>query len=244
MREFSPEVIEKLGHYVYLYVDPLTNQVFYVGKGFGNRVFAHVEDPADSDKVRRIQELRRAGMEPQLEILVHGLDTETAYRVEAAVIDLFSRENLTNRVRGWRSGGYGRMSVDHIEALYAATPVEIDVPAILIRINELFRYGMSAIELYDTTPGIWKIGNDRTKAKFAMAVFEGVVQEVYEIQGWFPAGSTLSTRGELKDESRWEFVGHIAEDSVRSRYRMKSVRRYFPQGAQNPVRYVNVRESI
>jgi hypothetical protein len=135
------------------------------------------------------------------------------------------------------------MSVDQIEALYAATPVEIDVPTILIRINELFRYGMSPIELYDATRGIWRIGHDRTKAKFAMAIFEGVIQEVYEIQGWFPAGSTLSTRGEMKEEGRWEFVGRIAEDSVRTGYRMKSVRQYFPLGDQNPVRYVNVRES-
>lgn len=134
------------------------------------------------------------------------------------------------------------MSVDQIEALYAAVAVEIDVPAILIRINKLFRYGMSAIELYDATRGIWRIGNARAKAKFAMALFEGVVQEVYEIQGWFPAGSTLSTRGDLRSQSRWEFVGRIAEDSVRSRYRMRSVRQYFPPGAQNPVRYVNVRE--
>lgn len=103
-REFSPEVIERLGHYVYLYVDPLTDRVFYVGKGFGNRVFSHLEDSSDSGRARRIQDLRRAGLEPELEVLVHGLDAETAYRVEAAVIDLFSRGNLTNRVRGWRPG--------------------------------------------------------------------------------------------------------------------------------------------
>ena len=40
---FSPEVCEKLGYYVYRLIDPRNGQTFYVGKGKGNRVFAHVE---------------------------------------------------------------------------------------------------------------------------------------------------------------------------------------------------------
>lgn len=35
--ELPPGVGEQLGHYVYLYVDPRTDEPFYVGKGVGNR---------------------------------------------------------------------------------------------------------------------------------------------------------------------------------------------------------------
>ncbi len=42
IKEFPLSVIEKLDYYVYLLIDPGTNQVFYVGKGTGNRIFAHI----------------------------------------------------------------------------------------------------------------------------------------------------------------------------------------------------------
>lgn len=40
---FSQAVNERLGHYVYTLADPATHKIFYVGKGTGNRVFAHAK---------------------------------------------------------------------------------------------------------------------------------------------------------------------------------------------------------
>lgn len=97
------------------------------------------------------------------------------------------------------------------------------------------------MELYDATRGIWRVGEDREKVDYAFAVYEGVVQEVYRVEQWFPAGTTFSTRGDLTDPDRWEFVGHLAEDEIRHRYRYTSVRHIWDQGARNPVRYVNVK---
>src|ERR1019366_9442416 len=82
-------VAEHLGYYVYLYVDPRSDRPFYVGKGKGHRILAHLDDPRDSDKTRMIAELQAAGITPRLEVLAHGLKEEkTAVRIEAAVIDL------------------------------------------------------------------------------------------------------------------------------------------------------------
>ena len=241
-REFSPEVIRKLGHYVYLHVDPRNHEVFYVGKGRGNRAFSHMADTSESEKAERIAEIRQAGREPIVEILVHGLKTQVeAYRVEAAVIDLLGTGRLTNAVRGWRSGMYGRMSAEQIEAQYGAAEVQVTHPAILIRINQLFRYGMTPLELYEATRGHWIVGENREKVELALAVFEGVVQEVYRVEAWFPAGSTfLQREGVELGSERWEFVGRIAESGVRDRYRLKSVRQYWGAGAQNPIRYLNI----
>lgn len=242
LTEFSPEVRKNLRHYVYLYVDPVDGDVFYVGKGSGNRAFSHLDAGPDTEKGRRIRKIRDAGEEPVVEILAHGFDDpDTARQVEAAAIDLLGTDSLTNRVRGWGHGTPGRMTVEQVEAHYGATPADIDHRVLLIRINRLFRYGLSPVELYDATRGIWRLGKDREKLDYAFAVYEGVVQEVYRVEEWFPAGTTFSTRGHPSDPDRWEFVGHVAGDDVRERYRYRSVRHVWDQGARNPIRYVNVR---
>lgn len=238
---FPPAIARKFGYYVYLYVDPQTDEVFYVGKGKANRAFSHLNDRSESDKARVIDEIRASGREPRVEILVHGIEDEaTAYRIEAAVIDLLGKENLSNNVRGWRSGVYGRMTAEQLISMYQRKPVTVEQPAVLIRINELFRYGMSPLELYDATRGIWRIGAAREKARYALAVFDGIVQEVYRIEAWFPAGTTFSSRGALQGSGRWEFVGQVAEEGIRKRYVQRSVDHYFPKGARNPIRYVGV----
>lgn len=240
---FSAAVSPQLGFYVYLYINPLDETVFYVGKGRSNRAFSHLDDPGPSAKTALIAEIRAAHQEPRIEILVHGLeDEETALKIEAAVIDLLGKEKLTNEVCGYQSRSHGRMSVDQIRALYGARPVHITEPALLIRINQLYRYTMTAPELYDATRGYWKIGPDREKAKLAMAIYAGVIREVYEIQAWFPARSTFTTRPLIKptDPTRWEFVGRLADDRIRRKYRLRSVAHYFPKSSQNPILYLNV----
>jgi hypothetical protein len=62
-----PEVADRLGWYVYIYVDRSDGRVFYVGKGHKRRVLAHLGAEGESLKVRTIAELRAAGTEPRLE---------------------------------------------------------------------------------------------------------------------------------------------------------------------------------
>jgi hypothetical protein len=134
--EIRPEVAERLEYYVYLYVDPRDNKPVYVGKGQGSRVLSHLTEAAESRKCAKIAELRAMGLEPRIEVLAHGLrDEETAFRIEAAVIDLFGLDALTNEVRGWRSLQLGRIPLSELTTYYAAKPVEVTVPALLIRIT-------------------------------------------------------------------------------------------------------------
>ena len=238
---FPPEVASKIGSYVYLYLDPETEEVFYVGKGKGNRAFDHLNDSSETEKTQKIKDLRKKRLNPKIEILAHGLDNaNAALLVETAVIDLLGVKRLTNRVRGWRSGQLGRLSVEHVVALYGAEKANVSEPSLLIRINEQYRYGMTPIDLYDATRGVWRIGERREKAELALAVFEGVVQEVYAIRSWHPAGTTFSTRGDLTCSGRWEFIGNVADARTRSKYYLKSVRKEFAQGSQNPIRYLNL----
>ena len=242
-KQFPAGVAEQLGYYVYLYSHPLTGNIFYVGKGKGNRIFQTLHEDGEAAKHEFIKEIRESGLEPKLSVLVHGLESEeTALRIEAAVIDLLGKENLTNDVRGWKSDSYGLMGLDDIIAVYDRTKVTIKEPAILIRVNQLYRYEMDDLELYEVTRGVWVIGDRREKAQLALAVFEGVVREVYEIVQWFPGGTTQYFTREPENVNapdRWEFIGRIAAPELRDKYLLKAVDQYFDPPSQNPIRYVN-----
>lgn len=68
--EFPSGVIEHLGWYVYRLIDPRDGSTFYVGKGKGNRVFAHMrgevaatdDDELLSNKLKQIREIRLSGI--------------------------------------------------------------------------------------------------------------------------------------------------------------------------------------
>jgi hypothetical protein len=235
----SSSLIESLGYYVYLYVNPLDNKVFYVGKGHGDRVLHFNKEK--NDKCREvIERIKKEGKEPIIEILVHGLKEDfLARKIEASVIDLIGLDNLCNKVGGWESVDFGRMELNELISIYKKEDAEIDESVLLIRINKYYHYGITDRELYDATRGVWKIGENRDNAQYAFAVYGGIVHEVYKIREWLPAGTTFNTRGDLTDDNRWEFVGEVAEEKIREKYLYKSVEKYLPDHAQNPIRYVN-----
>ena len=241
----APAVARKLGYYVYLYVNPADQSVFYVGKGKNGRALAHLHADEKKAIAKRIRKIREAGHEPQIEILAHGLASpDDALKVEAAAIDLLGVANLANAVRG-HGAKYGRMALDQVVAHYTRRKADIREPAVLIRINKAYRYGMSDVELYDATRSAWKIGNRKEAVEYALSVFEGVVREVYRITQWLPAGSTFNVRHVGRSHprpGRFEFVGVFADPKVRKRYINRYVGHLFTPGAQNPISYVNIRD--
>lgn len=244
--KFPQDVINSLKYYVYLYSHPKSGEIFYVGKGKGNRVFSHLKDDKESDKVNYLTQLKESGLEPRIEILIHGIeDEQTALRVEASIIDLIGKGNLTNSQSGWKSATYGRMTIDQVISTYKKEDIDIDDKVMLIRINKEFRYSINEVELYDMTRGRWVINPERSKnVKYALSVYDGVVQEVYEVIDWFKGGRTFSIRpdreeAKKEETNRWEFVGNIADENIRKKYKHKSVSHYFKKGNANPITYVN-----
>ncbi len=243
MKRFSAKVNERLKYYVYIYIDPRDNRTFYVGKGKGNRVFDHLDAASDSVKGTIIAELRRIRLEPRIELLKYGLTEKEALLVEATAIDLLDVKNLSNESRGHGSRYGSRASVDQVVATLDAKEAAIEVPALLINIKQAFRYGMSAMELYDATRSAWTLGEKRKTARYVFSVFRGIVREIYEVSAWVRGGTSIRCDDLLgrrpRSKSRWEFVGVVAPDELRGKYVGKSVAGYFPKGSQNPVRYVN-----
>lgn len=232
MDKLSQSTIEKLGYYVYLLIDPLTGQPFYVGKGCGNRINQHLfgaleTDTEETSKIKKIRDLQKSGLEIEHIVLRHGLTEKEAFEVEAAVIDCIGIKNLTNIVCGHHSSVRGKMALKNIKIEYEAVDAFFDEPVVLIRINRLFRFDMPASELYDATRGDWKVGSRAKIAHIACAVFGGIIREVYSIREWqFVPG-----------KKRWKFDGEIASQEIRNKYADKNVARYWRRGSQNPIKY-------
>ncbi len=55
--KFTPSIIERIGYYVYVLVNPETNRPFYIGKGKGNRIF----QSGVNDGLKTIEELSAKG---------------------------------------------------------------------------------------------------------------------------------------------------------------------------------------
>ena len=245
LRSLKPGMAEKLGYYVYLYVDPRDGKVFYIGKGKGERCLDHLFEDDEHPKVKRIRDIFAAGLEPRIEMLAHGLRTEQeAYNIEAAAIGLLGLDNLTNRVVGKDSLRFGRKRLSELEGYYAAKPVKIVDPVILIRVNQLYRHGIPAAELYDITRGVWVLSAERaSKMKYVFAVYEGVVREVYDPDKWLPALTTqYPNRPDLVPDDangRIEFVGKTAPEAIRQKYLLGDVTAYTKVSLQAPCLYIN-----
>lgn len=87
-------------------------------------------------------------------------------------------------------------------------------------------------ELYDATRGWWyRIREKCSKCKYILSVRDDLVLEVYEVIKWLDEG--VRTFNCVHDENEWisnsderrEFVGKIAEDSIRKKYINKSIKK-------------------
>lgn len=97
-------------------------------------------------------------------IIAHGLkDEETALRIEGAVIDSLGLPSLTNRVHGWRTIQFGRTPLRQVVAHYRKKRVDVKEPAVLIRINRLYRPTMSATELWEF---VGRLAEDRIRRRY------------------------------------------------------------------------------
>jgi len=219
MKEFSQLTIEKLGYYVYTLTDPFDGFVFYVGKGQGNRVFAHVNDALEtetsSDKLDRIRQIIRGGEKPIHSIIRHGMDEQTAFEVEAALIDAYGFKDLHNEVLGHGSDR-GISSARELEIKYAAEPVIIEDPVFLGFVTGYDPELTKDEDLFRDTSYCWKVNPSKHKAKYAFAVHRMIIREVYVIETW------------LRDpmNKRWYFEGYPAPEDVRQKYLYKDISSY------------------
>jgi hypothetical protein len=85
--------------YIYCYIDPITNNPFYIGKGKQDRAYVHIkhakEERNNENKTRflnKLENLIEQGYEPKVIFLAQNIDNEDiAYDIEESFIKKYGR---------------------------------------------------------------------------------------------------------------------------------------------------------
>lgn len=239
---FSKQVCDQLKFYVYRLIDPRNGETFYVGKGKGNRVFSHVQGELGTDedddlngKFQRIREIRVGGFEIAHVIHRHGLDENTAFEVEAALIDAYPE--ASNLMNGKGSDERGLMHSKQIVEKYEAKEAVFAHKAVAININ---RSVTERSNVYEAVRYAWKIDPKKaSKAEIVVAVQQGLIIGVFVARQWLSA-TTDNFPGTVENRpGRWGFVGNEAPAEISKEYlRHRIPERMRKRGAANPVKYI------
>jgi hypothetical protein len=239
---FSQKVQEELGYYVYCLVDPRDKKIFYVGKGVGNRVFAHVNDALENidyitDKIDTIKEILAAGLKVDHYIIRHKLTEEDAFTVESVLIDFlthpdFNKENiLTNLVAGHHQWDEGIMTVDEIKQIYDCEPICLKKghKLLMVNLNRSYRKG---VDLYNITRGDWRVSKSHAdQVTYLLGVYKGIVRCVIKpTSRWQPLTSGGSA-------TRYYVDGIIDDIEGNALYLNKDVTAY-PFPSRGAIRYI------
>ena len=240
MERFSEKTIEELKFYVYTLLDPRDNKIFYVGKGKGNRIFAHIngtlENPGESEKINIINEILNLGKEVKHLILRHGIENETlAYEIESAIIDLLTYPDyvhlskLTNLTSGHHAWDRGIVTSSDAESLFSSKPlngVDIQHNLLLININRSFRHGISP---YEATRKHWKLNRNKLdEIEYVCGEYRGIIRGIYKPEKWLFNNS----------EKRWYFEGVEVTDTAILGLYLNRAYTGKKKGQANPIKYV------
>lgn len=241
---FPAEVHEQLKYYVYRLIDPRSGQTFYVGKGKGDRVFAHaknlVKSNGDDDldeKSKTIQDIINSGLEVLHVIHRHGIeDEQTAFEVEAALIEAYP--GLKNKADGHDNTERGCAHADELIKKYKMEPIKPKHSLVAISIGRSLEENKS---IYDAVRMFWRINVKRTeKVDYILAHRSGIVLDVFVADQWLPYDhpefSEYISKSERHNPPRYGFIGREAPEEIRRMYkdtRLPAVKK----GAASPIRY-------
>jgi len=232
-------MLGQLKHYVYAYIDTAgeCERILYIGKGQGARVLDHVHPDDVTPKHEHIMRALETGS-LRIDILRHGIETDRqAKLIEATCIDLFGVDQLLNAVRG-HGIAMGRLPIEELLSVVDTDRITVapEHAGMAVILNATYKSGMSDLQLFEATRGIWKAIPPGDDLRYAYATYGSLVKEVYRIKGWVPAGTNQYFTREFTDEDfagRKEFIGRIAEPAVRDIYKSKAI--HIPRSYGSPL---------
>ena len=253
--KFSQKTIEELKYYVYCLVDPRDRKIFYIGKGVGNRVFAHAYAALESedlvtDKLDKIREIISSGHQVLHYIIRHKLSEEDALTIESVLIDFltyqeFNTESLlTNIVAGHHQWDEGIKTVDEINQLYDCEPLQLQKGHKLLMVNLNRTYNRRTKDglkvkpnLYDVTRRFWHVSKTNAdQIDYLLGVYKGVVRCVVKpTTKWLPAKRDENGK---KFTTKRYYIEGITDDKVGNALYLNKDTSAYPFGSGSAIRYV------
>ena len=226
---FDNLTVSKLGFYVYALVNPITEKIFYIGKGIENRVFSHklevLENKSDLGSLKKIEinEILQNNLDVKHIIIRHGLSEKEAFLLEATLIDYhnFINNKLTNEVSGHNSGFYGIKSADELIRQYNAPKLEqLKHNAVIININRQYaKVKHSNNAIYEATKESWVMDKNKiSQLEYALSEYQGIIIGVFKIHKWYAVKTE-----DNKINRRWGFNGEDAPKEIKDIYLNKSI---------------------
>ncbi|WP_016897908.1 LEM-3-like GIY-YIG domain-containing protein [Aerococcus viridans] len=201
MEKFSDKVLSYLNKnkdkefYIYCLVDTSNDEeeIFYIGKGKGNRVFNHEkaafnkklelllesEDKTEDLKITKIRAIKAEGFPIKKVILNYWLSEREAFASENTLINLFnifSPRNLTNKVNGH---GVRGTEVGDLEKQFGSIPMsitELQTDELILAVKITDSLQLDEDETYDypfydrddhnlksRTLGTWRVAKDNAE---------------------------------------------------------------------------------
>ena len=214
---------EKLGLYVYVLIDPRTQQIFYIGRGGdakdrgGNdRVLSHFREAATyasggnpdqaSRKVLRILEIWNSGLDVVWWIVRRDiLCPAICKQIEATLIDAFSVTGTPtlNAVKGYGSSESGLLSSQDVMLLNPPkiNPKRSYKTVFMFPINQL--YG-DRENLYEATRKYWNVTEEwrSQQGAIALGINSMTSAAAFEVKSWRRAGGKFAFTGvDVTDKS-------------------------------------------
>ena len=251
-KQFSQKTQEELKSYVYILIDPRDNKIFYVGKGYGNRVFSHINEalfnPSETEKLEIIRAIKIENLKVKHFIIRHGLEENEALIVESVLIDFLTFRDfaevakISNIVAGHNSFNQGIKTINECEILYNCEELkkeDIKHKVLIININKTYdnkrkKKSENPVynrpNIYEATRGWWVLDKNRAEnSDFVLAEYKGVIRAIFKPEKWV---QDIEYRG----TKRWGFEGsEIIAKEILDIYMNKEVPKI--RGMANPIRY-------
>ena len=249
---FSQKTQEELKYYVYILIDPRDNKIFYVGKGYGNRVFSHINEaifnPSTNEKLETIRAIKKENLKIKHFIVKHGLEEKEALIVESVLIDFLTFKDfaevakISNIVAGHNSFNEGIKTVNECEILYNCEELkkeDIKHNLLVININKTYDNKRKKKinnpiydrpNVYEATRGWWVLDKKRAEnSDFVLSEYKGIIRAIFKPEKWV---QDIENRG----PKRWGFEGsEITDKEIINIYLNKEVPKI--KGMANPIRY-------
>ena len=237
MESFSQNVIARLKHYVYILVDPRTDEIFYVGKGSSDRVFDHEKTIDNSEKGKRLQEIHENGLEAKKYIVHAGLTEEEAFAAETAIYNICNSANLFHSVELTNELVPHNVlmpccEVEEIEKSISSVPLDKkdfsqEDRIMLVNIKTTSIATCISDESYhEYIRKMATVYKESDKPKHILSVVRGIVVGAYVVQGWEEEKYEVKFSKIVRERIKYTPIEIVRDLKLEEKYKWSNVERF------------------